>query len=367
LLAIAFFAWGFGAGARRWPPYEAMRSLWRQVAGALKEDAEPGVEAELFGLAFTEPLAACRQIHAPVKTLDDLERRIDALSMPAESLFGAFEKLDVLGAESLPEGVLEVRFRLEGYRGEAHAFAPERAGGRRSAALVIPGSGRNVSSAIRDRDRRQPSSRILDALDGLCDAYVFIKPNEDCLAIHDGRGKLEDRFLIPRLLNRGASYSATYLVQSLALMKHLQSRYPWTGVVGVSQGGEAALYHALEARPAVAVIASGYSVLLHRAEWKDLDQVIVPGLAKRWSEEALRLAMAASGTRFLLTWGEQEDEFYRLEARERLSAAAFRELATVRCLVHAGGHELPVAEARAFIEAALGAPEGGGAAEAGGD
>ena len=48
--------------------------------------------------------------------------------------------------------------------------------------------------------------------------------------IHDGRHRLDFIGITNYLLNRGGSYSAHYLVNALAVMKHLKGRYARTVV-----------------------------------------------------------------------------------------------------------------------------------------
>ena len=111
----------------------------------------------------------------------------------------------------------------------------------------------------------------------LCDVYVFVKPNEDFAAIHDGKRKLDYAGISTYLLNKGGSYSAHYVANSIALEKYLQSKYARTVVLGLSQGGDAALLNALQTRPTAAVVASGFSVLDEVLSWANSEQIIVPG------------------------------------------------------------------------------------------
>ena len=109
------------------------------------------------------------------------------------------------------------------------------------AALIIPGSGINQSSRIYGNDPSNYHFGIMEALGSSFNKYVLIKPNEDCLAFHNGRQKLNNGFIINWLLDHEAFYSAHYITSSLAITKFLQDKYDKVVVAGLSQGGAAAL------------------------------------------------------------------------------------------------------------------------------
>ncbi|MFT5386646.1 MAG: hypothetical protein ACI81W_004059 [Saprospiraceae bacterium] len=77
------------------------------------------------------------------------------------------------------------------------------------------------------------------------DVYIYVNPNEDFLVIHNGSQKLNANGHVHFLINKGSSYSAYCILGSLALSKYLQQEYQEKYILGISQGGNAALFNAL--------------------------------------------------------------------------------------------------------------------------
>lgn len=65
---------------------------------------------------------------------------------------------------------------------------------------------------------------------------------------------MSDNYIINHALNLGGSYSVRYLVDTMAIVKQLQTSYDTVAVIVLSQGGKAALYNALQSQPDGAII-----------------------------------------------------------------------------------------------------------------
>lgn len=275
-----------------------------------------------------------------------------------ERFFDAYDHLDVIDAVflDLNQGatqVLKITYELAGNQYEAYAYAVDASKSGDGAALVIPGSGLNQSSAIYKNDPSNYHFGILEALGPSLEKFIFIKPNEDCLAFHDDESKLNYDFIVNWLLDQGASYSAHYIVSSLAITKHLQSQYDRVVVAGLSQVGAAALLNSLQSQPYVAIIASGFSVLNARVMWADHNQIIIPGLQQRLSVDDIRSRIRALPTSFLFTYGKEETGTYKIEAEEHLTCEYLSTLQNVECRIHEYGHIFPVDIIREFLSAHL--------------
>lgn len=185
---------------------------------------------------------------------------------------------------------------------------------------------------------------------GSLDKFVLIKPNEDCLAIHNGIAKLDRLFYIDWLLNQGASYSALYIAHSLAITKYLQEKYDKVLVAGLSQGGFAALLNALQSRPTAAIIASGFSIIDEKVQLANYEAIIIPGLDKKFSTDEIRSSIQRlPTTNFLFTYGKREEGTYKIEAEERLTCNYLSSLKNVECEIHNGGHVFPQDSIRRFL------------------
>jgi hypothetical protein len=217
------------------------------------------------------------------------------------------------------------------------------------AVMVIPGSGHNQSTEIFSRNHTNYQSNVVDAFYGRADIYVYVKPNEDFLAIHNGKSKIDEDIFVRYLLNKGGSYSAKYLVDTLSFSKFLKSRYKKVVVAGLSQGGEAALFNALQSAPDLAIVASGFSVLTESLDWAGFAQIMIPGLRQNYSNQKIREIISLSPTRYLFTYGKKESWAYKVEAEEQPISAYLGTLPNVSVAIHCRGHVYDLAAIEDFL------------------
>ena len=318
------------------------------------EPSYVGPEQEILQHAFSDPIIENEMLYPALTSLDCIYEANATLLMPVEHFFTAYDSLQIQDVETLTlDGgathLLHVTYTLGGATYHGHAYAPAAPDTGQPASLTIPGSGLNCSEPIYRKDPASYHDGILDALgDGLTN-YVFIKPNEDCLAFHNGEGKIDVNFYVNWFLNNAASYSATYIVSAMAITKYLQGRHDKVVVTGLSQGGGAALLTSLQSRPTAAVIASGFSVIMERIHWSGHNQIIIPGIGQAYSNESVRKQIEASPTQFLFTYGKAESYIYRMEAEEGLSCDFLAECPNVRCESHDEGHIFHVAITSDFL------------------
>ncbi len=310
-------------------------------------------EADLLRAAFVDPLEAAHLQTGPVVDVAGIERAVGALRLPLDRFDGASDQLR-LGDVTLSalDGVelLEVRYALDGER-RALAYRVGEQPPAQDALLVIPGSGLNQSTALLSGDGYHGD--IVRRLRAFGDVYIFVKPNEDCRAIHDGRAKLSYDFVNATLLNAGASYSATYITGSMAAVKALQQRYARVFVLGLSQGGGAALLNALQTAPAACLVCSGFSALAPRFRWANFGQIIIPGLDRMFSNDRIRADIARSPTRFLFSHGRTDSADYRFDLEGSDTRAFLAPLANAVYLAHDSGHCYPEAAVEDFLHAVI--------------
>jgi hypothetical protein len=273
---------------------------------------EPKTSSKLLRSIYREPIYGGPQVYPAATTLEQINERLEAMLVPADSFFGAYSRIQLQGHGIDTLGTVNrlafsVDYGLDGRALTAHAyFRPSGKGEERCAALVIPGSGNNQSTAILKRDPDNYHHDITFAVDRLCDMYIYVKPNEDFLAIHDMRAKLRNEYLIGHLINSGGSYSTLYLNHTLAIVKYLKDSYDKVIVLGLSQGGKAALLNALQSSPDGAVVSSGFSILEEHIFGAGLGQIIVPGLNAHYSVARTYDLIRDSSTRYLFTFGKKE-------------------------------------------------------------
>ena len=323
-------------------------------ATTANEPSYGGPEQEIFKHAFSDPIIENEMLYPALTTLDDIYEHNATLLMPVDHFFTAYDDLQLESAESLvldsgATQLLHVTYTLGGATYHGYAYAPAAPQTDRPASLIIPGSGLNCSEPIYRKDPASYHDGIIDALGEGITNYVFIKPNEDCLAFHNGAGKVNVAFFVNWLLNNATSFSAAYIVSAMAITKYLQGRHENVVVAGLSQGGGAALLTALQSKPTAAVIASGFSVIMERIHWSGHNQIIIPGIGQAYSNENVREEIKTSSTQFLFTYGKQENVIYRIEAEERYSCAFLSSCANVRCESHDDGHIFHVAITSDFL------------------
>ena len=174
------------------------------------EQSYGGPEQEIFKHAFSDPIIENEMLYPALTTLDDIYEANATLLMPVEHFFTAYENLQIESAEPLvldggATHLLRVTYTLGGATYHGYAYAPAAPQTDRPASLIIPGSGLNCSEPIYRKDPASYHDGIIDALGEGFMNYTFIKPNEDCLAFHNGEGKVNIAFFVNWLLNNATS------------------------------------------------------------------------------------------------------------------------------------------------------------------
>lgn len=318
-------------------------------------------DAEILRFGFDTPTTTNWLIHPTISRVADVQAANAGIFTLADGFEHAYECIRIVGAAGLaaPDGsqqAIRVDFSYRGtvYAAWAYGSLPGTCAGG-SAALVIPASGSNQGNAILAREAGNAHTGVLDALVDVGSTYILIKPNEDLLAWHNGQGaKLTANMILNYHVNRGGSYSVSYLVQALAFTKWMKSCHSRTLLAGVSQGGAAVLVTALQAAPTAAVVAAGHSLLFDQLEYAGHNQLLnVPGYAALAKRDTLVSSLARSPTRWLFAWGRADGDVYKVESNTRYTAIAIDPLPNVDVSIHEGGHVFPVASMRAFVRIAL--------------
>lgn len=317
-------------------------------------------EQELLKYAFTEPVIEGDLLYEPITSLEGIREANERIFMLRESFEAAYSTLTITNATQLQLNrdrtpVVKISFTYQEYNYDAYAYGklPPQCNRLSRASLIIPGSGENQSKQIFSHDQENYHFGIQTALDTRGgDVFIFIKPNEDILAWHNGQGhKLNGDFIWNWHLNREGSYSVSYLIQSLAIARWMKQCYSNFALVGLSQGGAATLLNALQSDPTIAVVASGHSLINKQAEWSSHNQLIgVPGYSDLFEMTILKEKLAASPTQWLFSWGLNEVGTYRIEAEKRLTSQAIEALPNVQTVIFEGGHRFPVDTIKVFFE-----------------
>ncbi len=318
----------------------------------------PYVRDQLIRNACTEGLLKFPPLRYPaVETLDDVTAHLEGMYFPADAFSNAYANMTLLGHElecvdglSCRYQALSVDYDVSGMQHKSYAFFREsQAGTGENAMLIIPGTGENQSTKIYINDASNYHHNIAEIVRPYWDMYVYVKPNEDFLAVHNGYRKLSQEAIVYHLANDGGSYSCRYIADSMCMVRYLKNRYDRVVVAGLSQGGQATLYNAVQSKPDGAIVSSGYSVIREELSVDGLSQILIPGMTEYHSRMHIFNAIRDSDTEYLFTWGTEEEGAYFAEVRAGCTARFFSALDNVQCLTHAGGHEFPEAEVSAFL------------------
>ncbi len=313
--------------------------------------------AELTQFAFTDEIIKGDKIYPPITSLEEITQRNKEIFLPVTKFFTAYKELEIKNSAiiSLNQGhtkITKVEYALSDqiYDGYAYGQINDDAINKR-AILIIPGSGLNQSSAIVNNEQSNYHFGIINQFqDKETDTFVFIKPNQDVLAFHNGFKKLNLDHYVNWHLNKGGSFSSSYIVQSMAFTKYLQTKYKTVILVGLSQGGAAALLNAFQSEPDLAVISSGYSQINQQVESAGHNQIIIPGVSNLLDIDNLKTTISKMKTSFLFTWGLRERGTYRIEAEENYSCSKFKNIKNIKCIIFQGEHNFPLEEIQTFVK-----------------
>jgi len=329
------------------------------MSAILADDVSSQIDdAQLLRFAFPDPVAGGWLLEKPVKSVSDIRSFNNSIFMLAENFEYCYDCIVVQGAVQLSDATtskqaVRVTFTYQGRKHYSLAYGqlPESCSSSGASALIIPGSGFNQSTAINDREPANYHYGILSALASVPHVYTFVKPNEDALAWHNGSGtKLTGDMIWNYHINRGGSYSVSYLTQSLAFVKWMKGCFGKTVLAGLSQGGGATMLNALQSKPTLAIVSSGHSLLFDQLEWSGSNQLVnVPGYSRLAKASYLVDSLGNSPSKWLFTWGRGETDFYKIEADTRFTANYIEPLQNVEVTIHDGGHVFPVEEIKLFI------------------
>jgi len=361
-LLFSVYLWGIFTIRSQIFPYDLLKQLYASVKPDLQASPNKALaspDSELLKYAFVDPVSSPTLIHPPISSLKDLRRKNERIFVSRDGFDQAYNKLKIVATHELnslktdvPIIAIDFEYQDKDYQAFAYGVLPKHCGRDNVSALIIPGSGHNHSRAIATNDPENYHFGIIDVLHNFSiSTYVLIKPNEDALAWHNGMAKISGDFIWNWHLNRGGSYSVSYLVQAMAIQKYLSSCYRRTVIAGLSQGGAASLLVASQANPDLAIVASGASLIKEDVEWSGHNQLIaVPTLSSLYEPHALKKLLETSQTKYLFSWGKKEVGTYKIEAEEQITANVISPLPNVSVSIHDDGHVFHVPSLISFLK-----------------
>ena len=337
---LAVMVWGMAVVKWQVPPY-GVYVLVKQKLGLPRYMGPDAEVSKRF--AFISPLVEpVNQIDPPVQNMEQVNERVRKLEMDVSRFPNAYESLRVINPSFLKPDVFSLSFEIGRTYTTYCYFEKSRSENSGTAFLLIPGSGFNQSSALLPGGVRNYHDGIFELARKYGDVYVYIKPNEDIRAIHNGHHKLDYDFITNTLIGHGGSYSAYYLVEAMAITKYLRQKYGRVVVAGVSQGGAAAALVGFQAWPDIVLcISGGYypsdTYIIHASPFN----IMIPGMSKIVDTRSVADLVKGHPTRWLYTNGKSDIGGFRVLAEENLLSKHFHGIGQVTVATHAGGHEVP--------------------------
>jgi predicted esterase len=284
-------------------------------------------------------------LYPEITNLKQLKEASKRIYIPAETFFEANNKIVNFRPKRKQAHILRLTYDVVGQQTyEGYAYVDIKDKKKDKAYLIIPGTGANEASKIFYSNKADYHCCLRNALDKRGDLFVLVKPNNDFLAIHHN-GKILDGTvaLFPQLLSMGGSYSTRYLVDAIALTKYLNSAYQKVVILGLSQGGSAALFVALQTQPDAAVVSSGYSVLNSGPVYiANIKQIVIPGFLSFYTPEYIRKVIQQQSTLYLFTYGQNEIGMYGYETVEKITENFLKNIDNIHFYYHPNGHVFPV-------------------------
>ncbi|MFC6999329.1 T9SS type A sorting domain-containing protein [Rufibacter roseus] len=306
-------------------------------------------DSEILKYGFNSPLVKTfGLINKKVETIEELSEQMKSFYIPAESFYDAYDSLKLVNHAQVNGNIFKLTYSLAGKEYDSYSLTKYSEEAKSSTAiLIIPGSGDNQATEIFNGEGYHRD--IVEQVKEFGDVFITVKPNDDFLAIHNGWSKLNYAFLTHYLINMNGSYSASYLINSIATVKLLKEQYKRVIIVGLSQGGSAALLNSLQSSPDATVVASGFTITREDFEWAFQDQIVIPGLVSRYSNSFLHERIGSQATNYFFSWATNEIGIYKMEAHNGYTRDFFKDLTNIEYLSHNQGHNYPVPQTNQFL------------------
>ncbi|MEP6595170.1 MAG: T9SS type A sorting domain-containing protein [Ginsengibacter sp.] len=187
----------------------------------------------------------------------------------------------------------------------------------KTAVLFITGSGENNGTQmVRGEGYQNDYGFMKDSLATMGDVYIAIRPLIDFRALVWDRPEnplaLNSEFPIPNQISnylngRGTAYGVNSLIESIALVKYLKSKYQRVIIAGLSFGGIYTTLNALEAAPEGALISGGYTMLVDQLQESDFQVGSFGPLFYSLNRDSVKQNIGKTATEFLFSWGRGGD------------------------------------------------------------
>ena len=180
--------------------------------------------------------------------------------------------------------------------------------------VIISGTGTNLLKQIFDGNGYHDlNCYVRNLLKPYGDIYIMSMPNEDHRAIFFNKKKatslptVQPPYMLTYLNAANKSLGLNRLIETVAMIKFLKTKYKKVFVLGLSTGGKVALWASLLSEPDAALISSGYSVLVDNDYNSQLINSMTYGnYLLVYDKDSTRSRLSQLHTQFLFTLAQND-------------------------------------------------------------
>lgn len=218
-----------------------------------------------------------------------------------------------------------------------------------NAFVIISGTGTNQLKTIVDgTGYHDMNCNMRNLLNPYGDTYIMSMPNEDHRAIYFNRKKIASlpNYQVPYLftyLNAdNKSLGLNRLIETVAFIKYLKTKYKKVFVLGLSTGGKVALWASLLSEPDASIIASGYSVLVDN----DYNAQLINSMSYGnyllvYDKDSTRSRLSQLHTQFLFTQAQNDGALTQLDIDSSITKNFFSSLNNASYYYNFYNHSFP--------------------------
>lgn len=191
-----------------------------------------------------------------------------------------------------------------------------------NAYLLLTGTGTNqlTGLALVPNNYHNQNCFLRNHLKNVGDVYLMSTADEENRAIHFNNKKLGryapgfPPYLCKYLDSLQKSPGVNKLIETIAMVKYLKTKYDHVIVMGLSTGGTEALWVSLLSEPHGALVSSGYSTLCDSdANSQLVNSYFYSNYLQYFNRDTLKSIISKSSTQYLFTQALNDNPFIQLE------------------------------------------------------
>jgi hypothetical protein len=266
--------------------------------------------------------------------------------------FNTFEQVNNFSIYGIPNPFAKVKFSLNNKSAYTYFVLDSTTNLNQQctiAYMVVPGTGQNaMSTFVQGVGYHNLYCQVRNNLKQYGDVYSMSRANEDHRAIFFNKKKLgtitpvQPTFMQSYLNAANRSYGVNQLIETVAMIKYLKSKYDKVFVLGLSTGGKVALWSSMEAEPHAALISSGYTILADvNYQTQLINSYSFGNFLLDLDKDSTKKRLSELKTQFMFTWGSNDNYLAQLEVDSNLTQNYFQGLNNTSYFYNYNSHTFP--------------------------